>query len=87
MNSVYKSAVCFYDPDDPDDLFQYWSGGLGGFYDPDDPDGFWIGAEALAMMEALEEGNPYLIALATRLEDPEDARMKDNEDDLSNEQF
>ena len=74
MDSVYKSAVCFYDPDDPDDLFRSMSQ-------------VWIGAEALAMMKALEEGNPYLIALATRLEDPEAARIKDEEHDLSNKQF
>ena len=58
-------------------------------FDPDDPDDLFrylnrLGAED---REALDR-NKYMIALATRLQDPQAARIRDEEDgDLSNKWF
>ena len=73
INSVYESAVKHFDPDDPDDLFRYLNR---------------LGAEDRGAMEQRTEAldrNKYMIALATRLQDPQAARIRDEEEgDLSN---
>ena len=73
INSVYESAVRHRDPHDPDDLFRYLHR---------------LGAEDREAWEQALGRNKYMIALATRLQDPQAARIRDEkEGDLSNKWF